>query len=139
MVHFNWTQLIPAIGHYHYHIATLFVAGFLTISLGLVGRMSLVKNPEDKRPSSQFNLRGLFESITEFIVAISDLVLGKEGRKFVPFFSTLFILIFVNNLFGLLPGWTPATDNLNTTMAFGLFMFVIYNYYGFKEHGIGYL
>ena len=34
---------------------------------------------------------------------------------------------------------TPATDNVNTTIAIGLFSFVAYNYYGFKEHGISYL
>ncbi len=34
---------------------------------------------------------------------------------------------------------TPATDNLNTTLALGIFTFVVYNYYGLKEHGLAYL
>jgi F-type H+-transporting ATPase subunit a len=34
---------------------------------------------------------------------------------------------------------TPATDNLNTTLAIGIFAFLVYNYYGLREHGLAYL
>lgn len=34
---------------------------------------------------------------------------------------------------------TPATDNINTTLTLGLFIFIVYNYFGFREHGIHYL
>jgi F-type H+-transporting ATPase subunit a len=54
-------------------------------------------------------------------------------------FATIFLIVFMNNLFALLPGWTPATDDLNTTLALGLFMFVVYNGYGIKEHGGHYI
>src|SRR5690606_6975695 len=90
-------------------------------------------------PASRFSLRGLVEVVTEFIVGISDLVVGEEGRKFVPMFASIFFFIWINNLIGLIPGMTPATDNLNTTLAIGLFSFAIYNFYGIKENGLGYL
>lgn len=67
------------------------------------------------------------------------MVIGEEGRKFVPLFGALFFFLLFNNIVGLIPGMTPATDNLNTTLGLGLFAFLAYNYYGFKEHGIGYL
>ena len=34
---------------------------------------------------------------------------------------------------------TPATDNINTTFAMGIFSFVVYNIYGIKEHGLAYV
>ena len=40
---------------------------------------------------------------------------------------------------GLLPGMGAATGNINTTLALGVFSFLMYNIYGFKEHGPGYL
>jgi F-type H+-transporting ATPase subunit a len=45
----------------------------------------------------------------------------------------------VNNLIGLFPTLTPSTANMNMTLALGIFTFVMYNYYGIKEHGFSYL
>src|SRR5262249_14880729 len=44
-----------------------------------------------------------------------------------------------NNVIGLLPGMTAATDNLNSGLAMGLFSFVVYNYYGIRENGVAYI
>ena len=139
MASFNWTQLIPAVGPENAHIATACVAGGVLVASGFAARVALGNGETAHMPSKSFGIRGVFEGITEFVTAISDMVLGKENRGFVPMFSALFTFIFVNNIFGLLPGWTPATDNINTTIAMGVFMFVVYNYLGFKEHGLGYL
>jgi F-type H+-transporting ATPase subunit a len=53
--------------------------------------------------------------------------------------GTLFVFIFASNLLGLIPVFQPATDNMNTTLALGLFVFLYYNYAGFKAHGAAYL
>jgi F-type H+-transporting ATPase subunit a len=37
---------------------------------------------------------------------------------------------------GLIPGFSPATDNFNTTLALGIFVFLYYNYQGIKEQGL---
>jgi F-type H+-transporting ATPase subunit a len=57
----------------------------------------------------------------------------------VPFFATIFLFILFANLIGLLPGFTPPTDSFHTTFALGAVSFVVYNYYGFQEHGAKYL
>lgn len=139
MLHFNWTQLIPGVGHYYIHIATFVFTGLLLMILAVTARLALGTGESSYVPSSKLSIKGLFESLTEFIVAISDMVLGKDGRKYVPMFTSLFFVILFNNIFGLIPGWTPATDNLNTTLAMGIFMFVCYNYVGVREQGISYL
>lgn len=139
MVHFNWTQLIEAVGHHYIHVATFIIAGILLMVLSIAARISLKATDAGYVPASRLSIKGFFEVFTEFIVLISDMVLGKEGRKYVPMFSALFLVIFINNLFGLLPGWTPATDNMNTTLALGVFMFFCYNFVGFKEQGAHYL
>jgi F-type H+-transporting ATPase subunit a len=139
MVHFNWTQLHPFVGHEYIHVATMAIASIFLFVLGSLARVSLGRGEAALTPAKSFGLKGVFEVVIEFIVAICDMVIGKAGRSYVPFFATIFLFVFVNNLMGLLPGFTPATDNMNTTLALGAFIFIVYNVAGFKEHGPGYL
>jgi F-type H+-transporting ATPase subunit a len=139
LAHFNWTQLIPGVGHANAHVATAAIAGGGLIVMAMVARAALPTDPNDVAPSSRFSLRGVCEVMTEFIVNLSDQVIGKGNRSFVPMFGALFLFILANNLIGLIPGMTPATDNYNTTLAIGFFSFVVYNYMGLKESGWAYL
>lgn len=138
MVHFNWTQLIPGVGHHYMHVATAIVATLLLIVLAVVGRMALGSGETAVTPAGKLSFKGFFEVLTEFIVTLTDMVVGENGRKFVPMFAAIFFFILFNNLMGLFPGMTPSTDNINTTVALGVFAFIIYNIYGIKEHGAAY-
>lgn len=139
MVHFNWTQLIPEVGHHYIHVATAAIATVLLVVIGLMARAALGTGESAVVPAKSFGLKALFEGVLDFIVSISDMVIGEEGRKFVPMFASVFLFIFFNNFVGLIPGMTPATDNINTTVAMGIFIFFAYNFFGFQEHGVSYL
>ena len=137
--HFSWIQLIPGVNHDNVHVATLGLAslGLLGLSLGAYG--SLRARASDPSPAGSFGIRGVFELLVEFIVSLSDRVLGEHNRKYVPLFGAIFIAILFNNLLGMVPGMVPATENFNTTFALGVFSFLTYNYMGLKENGWGYL
>lgn len=138
--HFNWLQLVPGVTHDNVHVATAATVGAVLVTGALAGRAALGSGTNAVAPAGKFGLKAFFESILEFVVGVCDMVIGEhEGRKFVPMFAAIFLFVWVNNLVGLIPGMTPATDNINTTLALGLFIFVMYNYYGFKEHGVAYL
>ena len=137
MVHFNWTQLV--VEHDMVHVATMAVTTGFMVLLSLSARLALGHGERAVIPAGRFSLKGLFEVLTEFIVSLCDMMIGEKGRHFVPLFASLFLFILINNLFGLLPGMTPATDNMNTTFAIGVFSFFIYNIYGIKEHGLAYV
>jgi len=139
MIHFNWTQLIEQVGHHYIHVATLIVGSVLLLLMSLVARLALGKGENAISPAKKLGIKAFFETIIDFIVSISDMVIGEEGRKFVPMFASIFLFVFINNFVGLVPGMTPATDNINTTLALGLFVFVAYNIFGFIEHGPSYL
>ena len=138
MVHFNWTQLIGIVGHHNIHIATAALTTLLLLVLAITARVSLGNGQTAVAPAAKFSLRGVFELILELIVSLNDMVLGPGQRAYVPLFGSIFVFILANNMMGLVPGMTPATDNYNTTLAVGLFTFVVYNYYGIKEHGLAY-
>jgi F-type H+-transporting ATPase subunit a len=138
--HFNWLNLVPGVTHDTAHVATAAAVGTVLVAGAILGRAALGSGAAAVAPASKFSLKGIFESVLEFVVGVADMVIGEhDGRKFVPMFSAIFLFVWVNNLVGLIPGMTPATDNINTTLALGIFIFVMYNYYGFKEHGISYL
>lgn len=137
--HFNWMQLVPGVSHETIHVATAAAVGGLLVVIAFAGRAALGSGDAAVMPASKFSLKGFLEIILEFIVGLTDMVVGEDGRKFVPMFAAVFFFVWVQNLIALLPGMTPATDNINTTLALGIFSFAVYNYYGFKEHGIAYL
>jgi len=137
--HFNWMLLVPGVSHETVHVATGLAVGSMVVVGALAGRWALGSGEAAIVPAAKFSLKGVIELILEFIVGLSEMVIGEEGKKFVPMFAAIFLYVWINNLVGLIPGMTPATDNINTTFALGLFSFATYNYYGLKEHGIAYL
>ncbi len=138
-MHFNWTQLIPGVGHHYTHVATLILVSILIGVMGLVAKAALGTGPSSVVPTDKVSLRGIFEVFTEYIGNLSEQVIGHHGRDFAPYFAAIFTYILFNNLVGLIPGMTPATDNFNTTFAFGVFSFFAYNAVGIKHGGLGYL
>lgn len=139
MPHFNWTQMIPGVGHHYMHVATLFLVTLLVAVMGLVARASLGSGETAVIPTGKFSLRGMFEFFTEYIGGLAEQIIGHHGRLFAPYFASVFTFILINNFIGLIPGMTPATENFNTTFAFGVFSFLAYNAIGLKEGGLGYL
>jgi len=131
-------QLVPGVTHDNVHVATGLAVGGLLVVGAVAGRVALGSGEAAIAPASKFSLKGVFELLLEFIVGLADMVIGEEGKKFVPMFAAIFLFVWFNNLIGLLPGMTPATDNINTTFAIGIFTFIVYNFYGIKEHGLAY-
>lgn len=138
-MHFNWTQLIPGVGHHYVHVATLVIASLLIMMIGLRAKIALGTGEASVVPTGKFSVRGIFEILTEFIAGLADQVIGHHGRAFAPYFAAIFTYILFNNLIGVIPGMTPATENFNTTFAFGVFSFLAYNIVGLKNGGLGYL
>lgn len=134
---FNWTELIPVVQENHAeHIATLGIASVASIGLGLAARSALGKGDAAVVPVNKFSIRGIFEVLTEMIGGLAEMVIGHHGKDFIPLFASVFFFVLLNNFIGMIPGMTPATENINTTFGFGLFMFLAYNFFGIKEQGI---
>lgn len=132
-------MLVAGVTHDNVHIATAAAVGGILVVTSVAGRAVLGSGDAAVAPASSFSLKGILESVLEFIVGMVDMVIGEDGRRFVPMFAAIFMYVWVNNLIGLIPGMTPATDNLNTTLAVGIFSFLVYNFYGLKENGMDYV
>lgn len=122
------------------HVMGLLIALVIALGFGLVARarVSDVKNaiiPSDKLDIPNF--------VELFVGSIYDLMAGMMGAEaakyFLPLIGTCAFMIFFSNALGLIPGMTPPTDNLNTTLAMGLVIFFATHIYGLKENGLSYL
>ena len=62
--------------------------------------------------------------------------IGPEGKKFLPFLTTLFFFIFFSNIFEVIPGIQfPANSRMAMPITLALLVWVIYNYVGIRSQG----
>ena len=88
-------------------------------------------------PESRFNLRSVVEIVTDYTFGIMQGMMGeKAARHFLPFIGTLAFFIMFSNLIGLVPGFLPPTDSLNTTVPCAIMVFLATHIYGIKQNGI---
>lgn len=85
-------------------------------------------------------LQNLMESFAEFFLTLSNSNIGHHwGEKFYPLIGTLGLYILVCNFFGLIPGFESPTSNINMTASMAVPVFLIYQFYGIKVHGVKYI
>jgi F-type H+-transporting ATPase subunit a len=141
---FNWLSSL-GIEHGMNHVAMTVIISVMLILTTFIASLQLKKAMRATQdgaliPESKMTFRNFFEIIAESLYGFVEGVIGHhEAAIYFPVIGTLFVFIFTCNLIGLVPGLLPPTDNLNTTLALGVFVFFYYNFAGLKAHGIGYL
>ena len=128
------------------HITNSMLFGWLVTILIIAGLVWVA------RKVTVLPKRGIVQYIEAGVTFISDLVVGAFddkaiGRKYVPFFVTLFFFILLNNWSGLIPGvgepiqiaghplLRPMTADLNATLGMGLVTMVVVYTASIREVG----
>lgn len=80
----------------------------------------------------------IFEMVFDFIEDLVIVSLGEKNRKFLPFFLTLFLFIWVCNWSSMIPipGIVEPTRYLNITVGLGLMTLGLVHYNALKKKGI---
>jgi F-type H+-transporting ATPase subunit a len=67
--------------------------------------------------------------------------MGPEGKKYLPFLTTMFFFILFSNIFEVVPGIQfPANSRMAVPITLALVVWVIYNFVGVRSQGFfGYL
>lgn len=128
-----------ALDHKYIPVAGSLFALLLLYLIGIYYKKYATNALNSLQPSGRFSLSVLVDTIMDFLYDLTKGQGGKNYRNFFGFLSTLFLFILVSNLTGLVPGFPPATVNMSTNLAMGLFAFVFYNLAGIKEHGLSYI
>ncbi len=120
----------------------------LAVAAGMVGIGSVVSKrlrtaegiEKAIVPEKKPGLFSMVDALCELFYSYHDSFLGKENRKHAPFVATIFFFILLLNLIGLIPGMPAATTTVWVNLGLAIVVFIHFNYYGIKEHGlIGYL
>lgn len=88
-------------------------------------------------PDAKLTPRTFFELVLDAILNLLTEQLGnkEKAKKYLPLIASLALFILFNNIFALIPGFTPPTDNLNTNVGMALIVFFVSNIAGIMEHG----
>jgi F-type H+-transporting ATPase subunit a len=123
--------------HIPEHTLTFAFVCVIVLAMGLVYKAKKNSSHNPIIPDKKFTIKNLFEAYGSFIMGQAKAVIGEEqGPKYFVFLASLFLIILISNLIGLVPGFLPPTENLNTTLALGTIAFVYYNIKGCKELGV---
>jgi len=119
------------------HIVMAVVA-FILVLIGATVASRKFKKTGDEAvlPEQSFGIFTFFELVSDALLGSMTEIMGaKHARKFFPLIMSLALFILCGNLLGLVPGFLPATDNLNTTIALGFIVFFVTHIYGVREQG----
>lgn len=93
----------------------------------IVGRRLSVEHPG--------HLQVLLEDLVGFFHGMLDDLVGRKGRRYLPLVASLFLLILIGNLAGLVPGLMAPTSNMNVTLGCAITVWVYYHIEGIRAQG----
>jgi F-type H+-transporting ATPase subunit a len=146
----NWYQILAAMvvgeeaSHFWWPAFASASVLLLIVVLGLIAGFWRVApenlSDEELLPASKFGVRAFLELGWSVVSSTLSLIIGeKHWHKFAPVLGGTFFFILLCNLSGVVPGFAPATEQMNMTFAMGLIIFVVFNFYGFKYGGLNYI
>lgn len=122
------------------HVFGLALVLVLLILIGLVARRELANTERAVIPEDKLTIRTFVELFVSAAYTMMSDIMGKKAAKFfLPLIGTCAFVILLSNFLGLVPGFTPPTDSLNTTVAMSLVIFFATHIFGIKENGLAYL
>jgi F-type H+-transporting ATPase subunit a len=111
------------------YIAMLLVLTLALTIFALIVRSRLsVENPGSLQIVVEDFVNGFHSLLDDFV--------GPKGRRYLPLVGSMFLLIWLSNLAGLVPGLMAPTSNLNVTLGCALTVWVFYHIQGVREQGI---
>jgi len=142
--HYSNQVYFPVGSHsYHgvHHVFAAVLVAVILMALSLVARMRLAKMEKEGNvvPDKGLTIMNFFELALEVIMGMMESIIGKDYKRYVPMIATCALFILTSNLLGLVPGFVPPTDNLNTTAACAVVILIWFNFHGLRTQGIAHI
>jgi F-type H+-transporting ATPase subunit a len=113
-----------------------FTQSSLVMLIGVVLTTVLMTLGVKNRQLVPGRLQNVPEMLYEFVAGIVNDNLHEEGKKYFPFVFSLFMLVLMGNLMGLVPGSFTYTSHIIVTGALALFVFFMTTIIGIARHGL---
>jgi F-type H+-transporting ATPase subunit a len=122
------------------HVFGFALVLFVVLCFALISSDGLKDTKKAIIPEDRFSIRTFVELFVSTAYNMMADIMGKKPAKFfLPLIGTCAFVILFSNFLGLVPGFTPPTDSLNTTVAMSLVIFFATHIFGIKENGLAYL
>lgn len=133
----TWYANMPVeVGHV---VGAMFVL-FLLAMFAVVSYNGVKNTQAAIVPEGHFSIRTFVELFTGTTLGMmSDIMGPKHAREFLPLIGTCAFFILFSNFLGLVPGLTPPTDNLSTTVVLATVIFLATHIYGLRENGFNHI
>lgn len=133
---FNFFSEASHAFHVPAHTLALIVGSIIMIVVGLVYRAQLSAAKNYIVPDKRISARNLVEALGQMMYGTAKTVMGEDSaKKYFSYVIFVFFYILINNLIGIFPGSMSSTQNLNTTLALGIFTFFYFNFQGIRAVG----
>jgi F-type H+-transporting ATPase subunit a len=110
-----------------------YLAMLVVITIALTVVSLLIKSRVSVEHPSRLQL--FFEDFVSVFHGLLDDMVGPKGRQYLPLVGAIFLLIWISNMAGLVPGLMAPTSNLNVTVGCAITVWVYYHIQGIKEQG----
>src|SRR6202043_2643664 len=133
-----------------FHIGKLFTIGhighqeiaFTNSSAYMFGSVALISLLMIGGVAGRQLVPGRIQSIAElsyeFVANTIRSTAGKEGMKFFPLVFSIFMLLAVSNIVGIIPYAFTISSHIIVTAALALLVFITVLVYGFYKNGLGF-
>jgi F-type H+-transporting ATPase subunit a len=76
------------------------------------------------------------EILYEFIAGMIRDNIGTRGREYFPLIFTIFVVVLMGNMLGMIPYSFTYTSHIAVTMGLALSLFIFITFLGFMKHGL---
>ena len=133
------------ITHHSFVVAhALMIAGVLAV-ISFIGRRQLAAAKarpglEQWYADESLSVRNVFELLIEGLRFFMDELLDKaDVRTFLPIIGSLFIYIFSCNIIGIIPGFLPPTEYVNSNVGMAVISFLVFMWVGLSRDAVGFV
>lgn len=132
----HWLQLTPFGGGLLTINADTIILTWVVILIIVVPLIILSRNFTSDVPRG---FQAVYEYVVEFVNDTAQQNLGEGAATIMPIALTIFIFILLSNYLGLipLPYLRSPTSDLNTTLALGIFTFILVQGLAIRTRGVG--
>ena len=107
--------------------------------IAAVSSVSFLLMSSGNRSLVPSRMQMMSEMLYEFIAGMIRDNIGSHGRQYFPFIFTLFMIVLMGNVLGLIPYSFTYTSHIAVTGALAIAVFTMVTVYGFMNHGLKFL
>lgn len=116
-----------------------FTNSALWMTIGVVGSLSLLTMAMAKKSIIPTRGQLVAEGLYKFISGMVRDNVGEKGMRYFPLVFTLFMVVLLGNLLGMIPGSFTYTSHIAVTGILALIIFAVVTVMGFVNHGLHFL